>query len=99
MGIFDRLTENELENLIRKTVDKFAVDDDYNLIKSEVIKKALQINDKKKEAKNKINNGLYEDKDLRNIYELSKKKKIHVYEILKENGYIKNPVEEFLKVE
>ncbi|WP_330665037.1 ATP-binding protein [Tepidibacter sp.] len=99
LGIFDRLTENELENLIRKTVDKFGVDDDYNLIKSEVIKKALQLNDKKKETENKVNNELYEDKDLRNIYEISQKKKLHVYEILKENGYIKNPVEEFLKVE
>jgi ribosomal protein S8 len=42
---------------------------------------------------------LYEEKDLRNLYELSKKKKVHVYEILKEKGYIKNSIEEFLKVE
>ncbi|WP_099190316.1 hypothetical protein [Tepidibacter mesophilus] len=74
-GIFDRVTEHELENLIRKTVDKFEVDNDYNLTNSEVIKKALHLNDK-----NKINNGLYEEKDLRNIYDLSKK--LHVYEIL-----------------
>lgn len=32
------------------------------------------------------------------IYEAAKKQKLHPYELLKENGFIKDPVEEFLNV-
>ncbi|MGF7060513.1 ATP-binding protein [Brassicibacter mesophilus] len=99
LGIFDELTENELENLVRKVVDRFGIDDNYNNIKSDAIRKALQLNEKKKDIKDKNKNVLREKKDLRNLYESAKKKKVHVYEVLKENGYIKNPLDEFLKVE
>jgi hypothetical protein len=99
LGIFEELTENEIENLVNKVVNKYGIDDDYNTIKLDTIKRALQMNDKKNEDKTKNNSLLYEEKDLRNLYELSKKKKVHVYEILKEKGYIKNSIEEFLKVE
>lgn len=99
LGIFDELTENEIENLVNKVVNKFGIDDDYNAIKLETIKKALQMNEKKKDDKTKNNNLLYEEKDLRNLYEFAKKKKVHVYEILKEKRYIKDPIKEFLKVE
>lgn len=100
LGIFTELTEKEIEDLIKKVVDKYGIDDDYNHIKADVIKKALESNEKKKEAKG-ITTSIdkYEKTDLRNIYELSKKRKLHVYELLKEYGYIKNPVDEFLKVE
>lgn len=99
LGIFDEITDNELENIIRKIVDKFGIDDDYNIIKSSVIKNLMNFNEKKKDNKNNINNVSYEKKDLRNIHELARKKKLHVYEVLKQMGYIKNPIEEFLKVE
>lgn len=99
LGIFDELTENEIENLVNKVVNEFGIDDDYSVIKLDTIKKALQMNEKKKDDKTKNNSLLYEKKDLRNLYEFAKKKKVHVYEILKENGYIKNSIEEFLKAE
>lgn len=99
LGIFDELTENEIENLVSKVVNKYGIDDDYNTIKLDTIKRAVQMNDKKKEDKTKNNSLLYEENDLRNLYEFAQKKKKHVYEVLKEKGYIKNPIEEFLKVE
>ena len=43
-------------------------------------------------AKEKTKDGLIA------IYELATKKKIHPYELLKKNGFIKNPADEFLKV-
>lgn len=100
LGIFTELTEKEIEDLIIKIVDKHGINDDYNLIKGEIVKKALDLNEKKKENKNsKVSIGSYEKTDLRNIYELANKKKVHVYDVLKEYGYIKNPIDEFLKVE
>lgn len=98
LGIFNELTEKEIYDLVKKTVEKLGIDEDYNVIKTEVIKVLLNANEKKKMRKNDCNNPLYEENDLRKIYELSKKRKVHVYELLKEKGYIKNPVE-FLKVE
>ncbi|MBM7616166.1 ATP-binding protein [Alkaliphilus hydrothermalis] len=100
LGIFTELTEKDIEDLIRKIVSGYGVDDKYNTIKGDVIKKALELNEKKKEVKSTMTCiDRYEKTDLRNIYELAKKRKLHVYEILKGHGYIKDPVDEFLKVE
>jgi len=98
LGIFNELSEKEIYDLVKKTVEKFGIDDDYNTIKTESIKKLLNANEKKKKRKEDCNNVLYEENDLRKIFEIAKKRKVHVYELLNQRGYIKNPVEEFLKV-
>jgi hypothetical protein len=99
LGIFDELTEKDIESLVKKVVGKFGVDDDYNIIKTTAIKRAIQTNEEKKIKKESTDKASYKENDLRKIYQLAKKKKIYVYEMLKQKGYIKNPVEEFFKVE
>ncbi|MBU5437094.1 ATP-binding protein [Tissierella sp. MSJ-40] len=98
LAIFNELTQTEIENLVNTVVNKFGIDDEYNVIKSDTIKKALNMNEKKKHDKSN-NTLLYEEKDLRKIYELAKNKNIHVYEILKEKGYTRDSTQELLKVE
>ncbi|WP_420829643.1 ATP-binding protein [Crassaminicella indica] len=99
LGIFDELTEKELGDLVKRTVQKFGVDDDFNVIKAEVIKKAINANEKKKIGKNIRKDVPYEEKDLRKIFKIAKQKKVHAYELLKQKGYIKDPVKEFIKAE
>jgi hypothetical protein len=99
LGIFNELTEKELGDLVKKTVQKFGVDDNFNVIKAEVIKKAINANEKKKIGKNIRKDVPYEEKDLRKILIIAKQKKVHAYELLKQKGYIKDPVKEFIKAE
>nr|WP_132246428.1 ATP-binding protein [Marinisporobacter balticus] len=99
LGIFDELTEKEIGDLVKRTVQKFGVDDDFNVIKAEVVKKAINSNEKKKIGKNIRKDVPYEEKDLRKILKIAKQKKVHAYELLKQKGYIKDPVKEFMKAE
>ncbi|MCT4605727.1 MAG: ATP-binding protein [Marinisporobacter sp.] len=99
LGIFDELTDHELYDLVKKVVNSFGIDDDYNLMKAEAIKRALNANEKKKIGKNKTIDVPYDENDLRKILEIAKDKGVHVYEILKKKGYIKDPIKEFMKAE
>ncbi|UZP05106.1 ATP-binding protein [Clostridium botulinum] len=97
MDLFNNLDLTKLRNICEKIVKKSNIHDEYNNMKKHAIKEAMVFDEKlnvneKVKTKEKTKDGLIA------IFELSTKKKIHPYELLKKNGFIKNPVDEFLKV-
>lgn len=80
------LKENEAKDDINKIV-KLA----YRMIIESDIE-----NTKKKQKGNKVDE--YGENDLRFIVKEGKKEKLSVYEILKSKGYIKPPIDDFLKI-
>jgi len=97
MDLFNNLDLTKLRNICEKIVKKSNVHDDYNNMKKQAIKEAMAL-DEKLEIKKDVNTKEKTKDGLIAIYELATKKKIHPYELLKKNGFIKNPVDEFLKV-
>ncbi|MBY6838324.1 ATP-binding protein [Clostridium botulinum] len=97
MNMFDNLSTSDIKKICEKIVDKSAIDEEYNSQKIEVVKKAMTLNETLKENINRKQQ--CESKEgLIWIYEAAKKQKLHPYELLKENGFIKDPVKEFLNV-
>ncbi len=98
LGIFNSLSEKRIEVIVEKVVRSCGTDADYSNMKAEALKKAISENDRREREKQKTEE-VHDKDDLRRIHEISIEKKIHPYEALKKCGYIKNPVDEFLKVE
>lgn len=97
MNMFDNLSTSDIQKICEKIVDKSSIDEEYNSQKLEAVKKAMTLNETLKENINRKQQ--CESKEgLIWIYEAAKKQKLHPYELLKENGFIKDPVEEFLNV-
>lgn len=97
MDIFQYLELSNIRKICEKVVEKSNVNENYSNLKMESLKEAMALNEKMKLKKvnkstEKIEGGLLK------IYELSKERNIHPYELLKKEGFIKNPVDEFLKV-
>ncbi|WP_294370807.1 AAA family ATPase [uncultured Clostridium sp.] len=97
MDIFQYLELNNIRKICEKIVSGSSANEDYSNLKMEALKEAMALNEKmklrkEKKPKVKITGGLIE------IYKLSRERNIHPYELLKEEGYIKNPVDEFLNV-
>ncbi len=96
LNIFDALDNKIVQSLAEKIVSKLPVDEDYNVIKTEVLKAAIELNDKKKHEKGIASKRESKDnKILLNLYDSARDKKIHTYEVLKKEGYIENPTNEF----
>lgn len=96
MDIFQYLELSNIRKICEKVVNGSSINEDYSNLKMEALKEAMALNEKIKlrkeeKPKIKINGSLIE------IYELSRERNIHPYELLKKEGYIKNPVDEFLK--
>lgn len=96
MDIFENLTIGDIQKIAEKVVDKTDVNEEFNSIKKKVIKKALEENDKKNSL-NKVEAST-EKQGLLLIYENASKKKVHVYEELRKQGFIKNPLDKFLHI-
>lgn len=97
MDIFQYLELSNIRKICEKVVKSSSVNEDYSNLKIEALKEVMALNEKMKlrkeeKPKVKINGSLIE------IYELSRERNIHPYELLKKEGYIKNPVDEFLNV-
>jgi hypothetical protein len=97
MGIFDNLSTEAIKKICENVVDKSYVDEEYSSQKLRAVKKLVELNETLKENKNRkkkyeVNEGLIA------IYEEAQKQKKHPYELLKEKGFIKNPLDEFLKI-
>ncbi len=100
LNIFDALDNIAVKKLAEKIVSKLPVNEDYNVIKTEVLKAAIELNEKKKYEKARLNKkDNNENKVLLNLYDSARDKKIHTYEVLKKAGYIKDPVNEFYKAQ
>lgn len=95
MDIFDNLELNDIREICEKIVKESSIDEDYNKQKKDAVKECMKANEKVV-VKNVENKKLKKPEGLISIYELAKKKKLHPYELLKKNGYIKDPVEEFI---
>ena len=54
-----------------------------------------RITREKEQIKSNKNKKIYEQQDLRYLFNLSTKDKVHIYELLKNNNYIKDPLKEF----
>lgn len=96
MDIFQYLELSNIRKICGKIVNGSSINEDYSNLKMEALKEAMALNEKIKlkendKPKEKAKGGLLE------IYDLSKERNIHPYELLKKEGYIKNPVDEFLK--
>lgn len=97
MDMFDNLSNLDIQKICEKIVDKASINEEYSSQKLEAVKKAMELNETLRQNKNRkkeceVNEGLV------CIYEVAKKQKVHPYELLKEKGFIKNPLDEFLKV-
>ncbi len=100
LNIFDALDNKTVQNLAEKIVSKLPVDEDYSAVKTQVLKAAIELNDKKKHEKAiESKRESKDNKILLNLYDSARDKKIHTYEVLKKAGYIKNPIDEFYKAQ
>ncbi len=99
IGIFTELDTSKLKKLATQFIEKHPINIDYSELKRMVIKKAIELNDK--EVQKKLQKSIDKTKreGLLLIYDKAAKNKLHPYELLVKQGYIKNPIEEFLKVE
>jgi hypothetical protein len=97
MDIFNDLTDVEINKVCKNIVEKTAVGEEFSNLKLKALKNLMELQEKKKLSSSR-ERGNIKVTGLLGLYEKAKEQKIHTYEILKKNGYIKNPVEEFLKV-
>lgn len=94
IGIFDALTPSDIKENTKKLVENSPIETDYNLLKTQLIPNLIELNEKVKEKKVKV---VPSGKvlTLLDAREKALKQKKHVYEGLKEENYIKNPMVEF----
>lgn len=97
MDIFDELSVKDIKKVCEKIVEKSAIDEEYTSQKLQVLKKAMELNETLKSNKNRKKS--FEMKEgLIGIYEAAKEQKVHPYELLKQKGFIKDPLDEFLNI-
>ncbi|PEO42217.1 transcriptional antiterminator [Bacillus pseudomycoides] len=95
LGIFDALNLNDIRMLVTKVVENQMIDSEFSLLKLEVVKQAIALNQKKKELKLR---SVISDTNILPLLSISKKAKetkVHPYKLLKSSGYIKNIQLEF----
>ncbi|MDK8643767.1 ATP-binding protein [Niallia taxi] len=95
LGIFDSLKDNNIKKLVQKIVGENPLDIDFHQLKSDVIQQAIALNQQKKEQKDKPKVKNAEVLPLLTLRKRALDKKQHPHELLKANGYIKNPLKEF----
>lgn len=97
MDIFQYLELSDIRKVCDKVVKNSSVNEEYSSLKMEALKEAMALNEKMK-FKNEDMPKIKVKGNLLEIYELSRNRNIHPYELLKKEGFIKNPVDEFLNV-
>jgi hypothetical protein len=99
MDMFCNLSMIDIKKLCEKIVEKAPVNEEYNVLKKSAFKKTMELEEKLNSCKNENKNTKQSATGLLELYELAKKNKEHTYDALKRNGYIKNPIEEFMKAQ
>lgn len=96
LKIFTELNLNHFKQMTTQLVENNPINMSYEELKGLAIKKAFELNEKKRLEKEK--QAFEEDKreGLLLMYEKAMQRKTHPYELLKQRKYIKNPYEEFL---
>src|SRR5699024_6493415 len=82
-GIFDAIKQSDLKKIVTAIVQKNVIDEDYNVLKVEVMKKAMELNEKKKEQKAKSKSSNSTVTPLLILREKALAAKKHPYELLK----------------
>ena len=95
LGIFDSLKEKDIKKIVENIVEKNPIDTEFLQLKTDVIQQAIALNQQEKEQKAKTNVKKAEVLPLLKLRKRALDKKQHPHELLKANGYIKNPLEEF----
>lgn len=94
LGIFDNLELSDIKRIITKVVENNPIDTELNVLKSDSIQQAIALNQQKKTNKEpRIKKG--ELLPLLTLRSTAIRNKQHTYKLLKEKGYIKNPLQEF----
>ncbi|MDF2503025.1 MAG: ATP-binding protein [Clostridium sp.] len=97
LKVAPKLTDDELMSVISKEVDTNPVNMEYDELKGKCIRNVIIKNDKTSIKTAREGSIYHYDKgSLLDIYNNANCKKVHTYELLKQNGYIKNPIEELI---
>lgn len=97
MDIFKYLELRDIRKVCEKILSKSNVNEEYSNLKMKALQEAMILNEKLKSKTEKKTKKMATG-NLLDIYNLARGNKKHPYEALKKQGYIKNPVDEFLKV-
>ncbi|PFB81960.1 ATP-binding protein [Bacillus cereus] len=95
LGIFDALNASDIRKLATQVVENEPIGAGYNGLKCQVIQRAMDINQRRKQGESSIKD---KKKELLTLIVLRNKaleKKQHPYNTLKKNSFIKHPLSEF----
>lgn len=99
MDIFQNLDTTDIKKICEKIVEQTPIDEEYNVLKMSALKTAMKREESKSANHEKGERVKCKNEGLIEIYDIATKNKEHSYDLLKTYGYIKNPVEEFLKIQ
>lgn len=93
LGIFTALDANNIRKLVTRTVEKNPMEIEYNQLKLQIIQQAMELNQKQ------IQKVVVKEKQVINLpllvlREKASAKKKHPYDYLKQNYFIKDPINE-----
>ncbi len=94
MNSFKALKYNTLETIIELAIRNKGLDAGMTAIEQEVLKIAMEKVSNCQNKQKPIRSEIKQD-DLRNLFNKAKKEKQHIYELLKKEEIIKNPMTEF----
>lgn len=98
MDLFKKLDDVDIKKICETTVNKANINEEYSRLKVLVLQKALEQEEKEKQSREKLEKIEIKNHGLIALYEKARNDNVHPYDVLKKNGYIKNPIDEFLKV-
>lgn len=98
MDLFEKLDDVDIKKICETTVNKANINEEYSRLKILVLQKALEQEEKEKQSIDKLEKIEIKNQGLMVLYEKARNDNVHPYDVLKKNGYIKNPIDEFLKV-
>jgi hypothetical protein len=99
IDMFHNLSMIDIKKLCEKIVDKAPVNEEYNALKIAALKKSMELEEKLNSSNKEDENTKHSANGLLELYEFARKNKEHTYDVLKRNGYIKSPIEEFIKAQ
>jgi hypothetical protein len=99
MDIFKNISEAEIKKICEKVVNEASVSEEYSKLKLLALQMSLDKEEKSKDNDKKVRKSEKVSHGLVDLYEKAMKNNMHPYEVFKRNGYIKNPIEEFMKAQ
>lgn len=98
-NLFPHLGQNEIKKILDTVISNCELNTSEDDLKMLVMERIFAENQKKQLKKRPMNVSPVRNNNLLNIYDEAVSKKEHPYEVLKRQGFIKNPFEEFGKAE